>query len=158
MILVPKFSLTVVGKLAPDTQIPEHRPVRFHGSKVLLVKFITRFIGRLGLGQLEETLHQSHGLAFLILSSQCSRLLGLSPALAGVCTMPHRNLRQGLQLAIRGKERASHQRLESFNVQGSFPCSEMCLSLAFPAITVEALSPLLSALCFCGALEAFFVP
>lgn len=68
MILVPKLSLMVVGKLAPGTRIPECRPVHFHSSKVLLlVKFITRFISFLGLGQLEETFHQSYSLAFLIL-------------------------------------------------------------------------------------------
>lgn len=72
--------------------------------------------------------------------------------------MPHWNPHQGLQLAIGGKERVSHQKLESLNLQGSFPCSEMCLSLAFLAITVAVLSPSLSALYFCGALEAFFIP
>lgn len=126
------MSLTVVGNLAPGTWIPEHRPVFFHSSKVLLlVKFTTGFMGCLGLGQLEETLHQkSLGRDWLSLSfaSWHPRLLELSTTPAGVCAMPQRNPARGLQLATGGKECASHWRLKSFNLQGSFPSSEMYLS------------------------------
>lgn len=54
-------------EVSPE-KTPEHRPVHFHSSKVLLwVKFISTLSGCLGMELGEEAVHENHGLTCLIL-------------------------------------------------------------------------------------------
>lgn len=152
MILVPRLSLAVLGKLAPGTQMTAHRPVCFHSSKVLLlVKFITRFIGCLGLGQLAGApLEPQTGFPHpLLLGVQ-----GFSLPWLGFAS---RTLPNDSGLLWEGRNIPATETQSPLISSAVFPV-EIHLPLVFPAITVELLPPLLSALCFCDALEAFSTP